>query len=186
MVREPTTCAYELDADLRIIWVDEGWSEFAIANDAPELVPPPGPLGQSVLSYVADPTSTQLYELLFQRVLQTRRSITIPFRCDSPARRRYLNMTIKPRIPNGLRIETMLTRTEERTAVALLDRYAPRGNDLLRMCGWCKSVDVAGRWCEVEEAVVEMRLFERDLLPHVTHGICPRCYERVCRELDRL
>jgi hypothetical protein len=76
-------------------------------------------------------------------------------------------------------------RTEVRPAVALLDRDTPRGGDLLRMSGWCKSVDVAGRWCEVEDAVAEMRLFERDLLPHVTHGMCPRCFERVCRELDR-
>jgi hypothetical protein len=45
-------------------------------------------------------------------------------------------------------------------------------------------VQVAGRWCEVEDAIAEMRLFERDRPPHVTHGICPRCNERVLRELD--
>ncbi len=96
-----------------------------------------------------------------------------------------MNLIIEPRTPAGLRVETTLTRIEERPAVALLDRDTPRGGDLLRMCGWCKSVDVAGRWSEVEDAIAEMRLFERDLLPHVTHGICPRCYERACRELDR-
>jgi hypothetical protein len=184
-MKEPTTCAYELDADLRIIYVDARWSEFAIANHAPELVPPPGPLGQSALSCVADSTSALLYERLFQRVLQTRMTIALPIRCDAPGRRRYLNLIIEPRTPAGLRIETTLTRTEERPAMAFLDRDTPRGSDLLRMCGWCKSVDVAGRWCEVEDAVAEMRLFERDLLPRVTHGICLRCYERVRRELDR-
>jgi hypothetical protein len=184
-MKEPTTCAYELDADLRIIWVDARWSEFANANHAPELVPPPGPLGQSALSCVADSTSALLYERLFRRVLETRMTIALPFRCDAPARRRYLDLIIEPRTPAGLRIETTLKRTEERPAMALLDRNTPHGSDLLQMCGWCKSVNVADRWCEVEDAVAEMRLFERDLLPRVTHGICPRCYERVCREIDR-
>jgi hypothetical protein len=184
-MKEPTTCAYELDADLRISWVDARWSEFAIANHAPELVPPPGPLGQSALSCVADSTSALLYERLFHRVSQTRMTIALPFRCDAPARRRYLNMIIEPRTPAGLRIEITLTRTEERPAMTLLDRDTPRGRDPLRMCGWCKSVDVSGRWCEVEDAVAELRLLERDLLPRVTHGICVRCYERVCRQLDR-
>jgi hypothetical protein len=185
-MEEPTTCVYELDADLRIISVDARWSEFANSNDAPELALPPGPLGQSALSCVADSTSALLYERLFHRVLETNMTIALPFRCDSPTRRRYMNMIIEPRSPAGLRIETTLTRIEERPVMALLDRDRPRGSDLLRMCGWCKSVDVAGRWCEVEDAVAEMRLFERDRLPRVTHGMCPRCYERVRHELDRL
>ncbi|MBM3820010.1 MAG: hypothetical protein FJW14_13470 [Acidimicrobiia bacterium] len=185
-MEELTTCAYELDADLRIIWVDARWSEFAIANHAPELASPPWPLGQSALACVADSTSAMLYERLFQRVLRTRTSIALPFRCDAPARRRYLNLVIEPRTPAGLRVETTLTRTEERPAVALLEPNAPRGGDLLRMCGWCKSVDVAGRWCEVEDAVAEMRMFERGCLPPVTHGICPQCKERVSRELEAM
>lgn len=181
---EPTICAYEVGVDLHIISVGAGWTEFAEGNHAPELVPP-GPLGQSALSCVADPTSAQLYERLFQRVIETQTTISFPIRCDAPTRRRFLNLVIEPRAAAGLRIETTLTRVEERPAVAILDVNRPRSHELLRMCGWCKSVDVAGRWCEIEDAVSEMRLFERELLPRVTHGICPPCYDRVSRELDR-
>jgi hypothetical protein len=39
------SCTYELDDNLRIVAVDAAWSGFAIANAAPELAPPPGPLG---------------------------------------------------------------------------------------------------------------------------------------------
>jgi len=184
-MKEPTTCAYELGVDLRITSVDTGWSEFATANGAPELVPPLGPLGQSALSCVEDSTSALLYERLFQRVLQTQKTIAFPIRCDAPERRRYLNLIIEPRPSAGLRVKTTLSRTEGRPAVALLDRDRARAGDPLRMCGWCKSVDVAGRWCEVEDAVAAMRLFEHDLLPPVTHGMCPRCYERASREIDR-
>jgi hypothetical protein len=173
------SCVYELDADLHIISVDAGWAEFAVANQAPELVPPPGPLGQSALSCITDSTSALLYDRLFQRVLQTGRAMVFPFRCDSPTLRRFLELRIEPRSPSGLRIETTLARTEARSPVTLLEQRPPRGGDHLRMCGWCKSVDVEGRWCEVEDALLAMRLFEQDRVPAVTHGICPSCSEQM-------
>jgi hypothetical protein len=179
-----TSCVYETDADLRIISVDAGWSEFAAANHAPELIPPCGPVGQSVLSCIVDSTSRLLYDQLFQRVLESGRTVVFPFRCDSPALRRFLEFRIELRVPSGLRIETTLLRTEARLPVALLEQRPPRGGDLLRMCGWCKSVHAEGRWCEVEDALEAMRLFERDLLPDVTHGICPSCRERMQELLD--
>jgi hypothetical protein len=37
--------------------------------------------------------------------------------------------------------------------MVLLDREARRGSDLLRMCGWRKPLDVAGRWRELEDAI---------------------------------
>lgn len=181
-----TSCVYELDADLRITSVDAGWAEFAVANHAPELVPPSGPLGQSVLSCITDATSTLLYKRLFQRVLQTGRAVAFPIRCDSPALRRFLELRIESRAPSGLRIETKLVRTEARSPVTLLEQGPRRGGGFLRMCGWCKLVDVEGRWCEVEDAIVAMRLFERDLVPDVTHGICPSCSERMHQLLDAM
>jgi hypothetical protein len=45
------------------------------------------------------------------------------------------------------------------------------------MCGWCKRVSVRNTWVEVEDAVLELRLFEREVLPDLTHGICPGCLE---------
>lgn len=147
-------------------------------------MPPPGQLGQSALSCVTDSTSALLYDRLFQRVSQTGRAIVFPFRCDSPTLRRFLDFKIEPRYPSGLRVETTLARTEARASVALLEQRPRHGGDLLRMCGWCKSVDVEGRWCEVEDALAAMRLFERDLLPDVTHGICPPCSDRMHQLLD--
>lgn len=179
-----TGCVYELDEALRIISVDAGWAEFAVANQAPELVPPPGPLGQSALSCVADSASKLIYDRLFQRVSQTGRAIVFPFRCDSPMLRRFLEFRIEPRHPSGLRIETTLLRMEARAPVALLEQRPRHGGDLLRMCGWCKTVDVKGRWREVEDALVATRFFEQDLVPEVTHGICPSCTERMRQLLD--
>ena len=183
-MHEPTTCSYDLDDALRIVGVGAGWSEFAAANQASDLVPPPGPVGRSVLDAIADRTSVQLYERLFARVRRSGAPVTIPIRCDAPDRRRFLDLTISPRRPEGLRVETTLRRSEARPAVALLDASTPRADDRLVMCGWCKSVELEGRWVEVEEAVAELRLFERERLPWISHGICPTCTDRVFGAID--
>jgi len=182
-VLEPDTCAYLLDEEFRIAELGDGWSLFARANDAPELASD-ATIGRSVLACVSDSTSAHLYRRLFEHVLRTGRPVSFPIRCDSPAKRRLLEVRIEKRQPSGLLIQTRLIRSEARPPVGVLDRRAPRNPELLRMCGWCKAVDVDGRWCEVEEAVVSKRLFARDLPPAVTHGICPTCHRRVSDLLD--
>jgi hypothetical protein len=182
---EPSTCTYELDADFRIVNVDAGWSQFAVANQAPELAPP-GSLGESALSCVADSGTAHLYEQLFRKVMRTGQPITLPLRCDSPGRRRFLDLRIEPRTPSGLRVQTTLRRSEDRSVVSLLDRREPHAPELLHACSWCKAVEVDGRWLEVEDAIVALGLFSRERVPTITHGICPACYERIRRVLDAL
>jgi len=178
---EPETCAYEVDAAYRIVAVDARWSEFAVANDAPELASPSGYLGLSVLDCIADSTTAMLYERLFRQVRETRSPVAFPFRCDSPTRRRLLNMNIE-RFDGGLRLETTVISIEVRPPMALLGRLRDSNGVLLRVCGWCSCVDVDGRWCEVEDAVRIRRLFDHDLLPPVTHVMCPPCHEKWTRK----
>lgn len=172
-------CSYKLDAEYRVRAVDPAWSEVARANKAPELVVPPGPLGQPVFDYIQDATTVYLYHRLFERVLRTGRPVMFPFRCDSPEVRRFLWMEIRPGASSGLQLHTRVVRLEPRAPSSLLDRAVYRGGSSLRMCGWCKAVAVGDRWCEVEEAVAALRLFERESLPAVTHGICPSCRGRM-------
>jgi hypothetical protein len=176
-------CRYELDAELRIRAVDEAWSEFAAANEAPELITP-RPLGRPVFDYIQDATTVHLYRALFERVRRTGRPIEFPFRCDSPGLRRFLELEIRPGASSGLELHTRVLRLEPRAPSALLERAHRRGSELLRMCSWCKGVETPNQWCEVEEAIVALRLFERELLPTLTHGICPPCYVRVVALLE--
>jgi hypothetical protein len=182
--RAPGACTYELDAEFRIQAVDAAWSAFALANGAPELVVPPGPLGHSVFGYLKDATTAHLYHRLFEHVRRTGRSVAFPFRCDSPGLRRFLEMKISPLEPAGLHLETRVVRLEARSPVALLERGARRSAQFLSMCSWCKAVEVAGGWRELEDAVVALRLFEREALPMLTHGICAPCQERLEGELE--
>jgi hypothetical protein len=103
----------------------------------------------------------------------------------APLVRRFLELTITPRGNSGFLVASTTIRSERCPAVALLASDRPHSEAPLSVCGWCRRVDLGSRWCEAEEALSVLRLFEHDLLPLVTHGMCEACYDRVNAMLDR-
>lgn len=168
------TCSYELDDRLIIRNLGPGWDEFAAENGARDLISP-APLGRPLLMFLTDATTVHLYEQLFHRVLTAKRAITFPIRCDAPALRRYLDLTISLTPRGGFLVSSVLVRSEPRAPIGLLATHVSRGDGMVAMCSWCKRVHATGRWLEVEEAVARLGLFERRQQPLVTHGICDAC-----------
>ena len=179
------TCCYELDDQLRLTAVDEGWTRFAIENGAPDLAPP-APLGKRVLDAISDPTTRLLYNELYQLAARTGKPITVPIRCDSPQLRRQLDLIITP-IASGFRVESVLRWATPNVGGELLDPSVPRDSDeLLRLCSWCKRMQVDQEWHELDEAARRLRLFEHPELPLLTHGMCERCADQIRAMLDGL
>jgi len=178
------SCEYELDPLDRLAAVDDAWIAFARDNGAPSLVPP-GPMGRSVFDYISDPTTAEFYHAIFARVRKTGLPATLPFRCDAPALRRFLSLHIAPRQDGSLRLQSTVTRVEPRAPAAWADHSGHSADEpLLRMCSWCKSINVGSEWLEIEEAVTRLGLFEGPARM-VTHGICPACDARLRHEFDR-
>lgn len=171
---------YHLDDELRIVEVNEAWNAFARANGAPELAGP-ACLGQSVLACITDPTTAQLYLRLFEWVRGTGEPVEVPFRCDAPELRRFMRLRVEAE-PRGFRLQARLLRTEIRTP-ASLEAGARRRPDppstVVHMCSWCKSVQVASLWCEIEDAIRELRLFDHEHSMGITYVICPMCLSTV-------
>ena len=182
MATDDLITVYELDHRLTISSVGTGWDQFARDNDAAELVSP-APIGRPLMSFVVDPSTVHLYHLLFQRAGHLGR-LSFPLRCDGPAMRRFLEASIEAHATGGFTVTNRLIRSELRDPVALLSRDTPRDEDFLLMCGWCKRVDVGGRWLAVEEAVSALRLFERTCQPQLTHGICEACHRAMVALLE--
>jgi FixJ family two-component response regulator len=170
---------FSIDRHDAIVEVNNAWTTFALANDAPELVHG-RILQRSFWDFIADATTRQLYGDLLLRV---RRGMPVrfPFRCDSPTARRHLEMRLTPGPDDAVQFESVVLASELRVQQPLLDRYVRRGENFVRMCSWCKRVDLAGEWAEVEKAIGGLRIFERHDMPNLTHGICPECLEAMQR-----
>jgi hypothetical protein len=176
-----TTC-WQIDADDTIRHVDKGFVAFAMANHGAHLVG--SVTGKPIWGFLAGSETREIYQTIIQGVRSRNRAANVPYRCDSPDCRRFLEMTILPVAAGGLAFVSRTVREERRHPVPLLDPTLRRTDELLRMCAWCKQVDTPEGWLDVEYAVARLGYFHNDVLPGITHGICPACCEQT-RKLAR-
>lgn len=174
---------YRIDADDRLIFVTTEWLDFARENEAASLSSQ-AVTGQSLFSFIGDPETRHLYRIIIDRVRQSRSGTVLPFRCDSPGIRRFMELHITPMPEGAVEFDGRLIREEEREILPLLDPSVTRSDEIVVACSWCKRIDVDGSWFEVEDAVRRMGLFNQSRLPRISHGICIDCSRRFLEEFD--
>lgn len=172
---------YWIDAGDRLVRVNDAWDVFATENDAPDLTAE-RVVGQPIWACITDAGTRHLYGSLLTRV---RDGVTARFslRCDSPTMRRHLRLTISPDDDGLVQFESLVTATEPRAEQPLLRRDLTRGLGLVTLCSWCNRVSVLDGWLELEDAAAPLRLFDTDLLPALSHGLCPDCSKYVMAAL---
>jgi hypothetical protein len=169
---------YELDATDRIRDVSDRWLDFARENDAAHLTRE-AVVGHSVWDFIADDRTRHLYAQLFERARDYGQVLCVPFRCDSPDFRRFMELDIVSRADGGLVIESRLLCEEPREPVWVRRSAGP----VIQMCGWCKKVRTDDdTWVEIEEAANPETLATRPGLD-ISHVTCPACYSQARAQL---
>lgn len=170
---EETPICYRVNERDELIFVNDAWETFALANEGTGLASA-DVLQRPLFDFIADETTRLLYRDILRRV-RAGYPVQFPFRCDAPAQRRWHEMTIILTEPGIVEFTTCLLRSEDR-AIPSLFLTSSTPSAMLRMCSWCKRVEMGNQqWVELEEAVRRLNLFEQMQLPQVTHGICNRC-----------
>jgi hypothetical protein len=90
-----------------------------------------------------------------------------------------MELEVFPLVDGTVEFQSRSLAEESRQPQAILDPEQPRSEEFVRVCSWCKKVDVGGQWVEVEEAVSHLGLFDQALLPQLTHGICLDCHTQM-------
>jgi hypothetical protein len=169
--------SYCIDKDNKIIYVSDEWLPFAEENKAGNLTPD-AVLNKSIFDFINDIESLHIYKLLLDRTRAHQKPVEFSYRCDSPDKRRYMTMTIKPDEDDVISFKSCIVKEEVRKPVPILDVDAKRSNDMINICSWCKKIKVSdSRWVEIEEGIRELALFDTFPLPQLTHGMCSTCYE---------
>ena len=166
---------YRIDRADHLVSVNVDWETFAIDNDALDLATPSsdGP----IWGYFAGDEVRFLWQALVQRVRAEQRPIRLPFRCDAPAARRWFTITVSAEPQDVVHFCSTLVREEPRDPVALLDRRTPRDPAAppLRSCAWCGRYFDGSEWVPVESLLRDRAVLAAEVIPAVTHGICPAC-----------
>lgn len=166
---------YQIDGDDRLVCFNEEWERFARANETANLADP-AVLRQSLWDFIQDRETRMIYAMMLERVREEDRVIDFSYRCDTPTQRRTLRMELRRQDGDHVLFLSDVVKVEERPAARLIDPTVARSEEYLDICSWCKRVALpTGEWVEVEEATDRLALFERDLLPQLSHGMCPDC-----------
>lgn len=176
---------YRIDPAGHLIQFNDQWDLFARDNATPQLVQ--GRItGQTLWNFIQDPETRHLHQTLVQRAKTRGHPLVLPFRCDAPALRRFMEMEIVPLADGGTEYRCRTLKTETRAAIELLAPKLEQRDPLrmLRMCSWCNKVAVADLWQEVEHAIIRLKLFDAATLPGITHTMCDVCLGDLLQEDD--
>lgn len=175
---------YRIDSTDTIFSVSENWPTFADANAWGGFLRPEDVVGHKLWDFIQGNETRHLYKELFKRVRGSILSRTIPFRCDSHNERRYLELLIVALPDSQIEITSKILRTEPHNPINLLKLDTPRSMDVVTICSMCKKIKVSPeQWVEIEEGLVDLRLFEADEMPQLSHGLCKSCYQVAMGEL---
>jgi hypothetical protein len=184
--KDPRQYIYKIDANNIITFVNDDWLAFAQENDAPHLTRE-ATLQKSLLEYISDQETRDLYNQILDTVRATKEKITIPLRCDSPEYRRFIELKMSPKDKGAVELIGHVKKMERRNRVALLEKGSKKSDEFIRTCSWCKKVLVPNEgWFEIEEAIKRLKLMESTVVPKLTHGMCPSCYDKIIQQLKKV
>lgn len=175
MAEAASSFDYSVDARDTVTSVSDAWTAFARENGAPHLGPETV-VGRALWEFVAGESTRVLYEMIFHRVRRRRTRVTLPFRCDSPDRFRFMELLVEPGEADALDLRGVLIREQARPHLPLLDFGLPRSEVELVVCSVCLRVLVHGtRWTDTDEAVARLGIFETDTQPKLWYSVCEDC-----------
>ena len=59
-------------------------------------------------------------------------------------------------------------------------------DEIIIICSWCNKIKVdEGDWQEIEEFLRAYGLFDLEILPQPSHGMCDSCYKTVSEKFQK-
>jgi hypothetical protein len=167
-----------IDGADKIVHVNDDWLAFAAENFTPQLTASVV-LDQYIWRFIQGQETSYLYRQIFRRVRAGNSPVKIPFRCDSPDCRRFMEMELTLLPGDAIQFMAHILREEWGDPIDLRDR----SGEFLKVCSWCKKINIPGQgWGEIEAAITVLDLFGHHTTPQMTHTICDSC--RVALRLE--
>lgn len=170
---------YAIDAEDRLTQVDSEWERFAEENQGGDDLRPESVIGQSLWTFIREPTLQALYRELIDRVRAGHGPVEFDFRCDSPQFRRRMRMRMVSR-GDGIVQFRSVTRAIEARAEKLHATTVFRGATQIVRCSVCNRYRLpSGEWAEVAEAVTSGSPLDQDRPPNLLWSVCVTCSDRL-------
>jgi hypothetical protein len=176
---------WSIDDSDKIVRVNDAWLAFAGENGAPELTAD-AVVNQFIWRFMGGREIIYLYKQIFDRLRGGQSPVSFPFRCDSPEWRRFMDMHLSLLPGGGIQFRADLLRQDRRVPGDPLDAPRDRTREFMKICSWCKKIDIPGQgWGEMEAAIEALDLFGHYSMPRMTHTICEACSSAIRPQLNQ-
>jgi len=175
---------WRVGADDVITAVAGAWEAFATANGAPALASD-AVVGRSLFDFIQGEEPQRIHRLLLLAVRSRSEgdTLAVPFRCDSPDMRRYMQLELACEDGGAVQFRATLLRAEPRPHLRLLDSAERRAPGLLVSGSFCLRIrgpDEA--WLDLDDAVARLELLG-PAPPKLVYGVCAECLGSLRRRL---
>lgn len=168
--------SYWLDAGDTIVAVSENWNGEVRQNDAPEL-DASRIIGRNLISFVNGDATRMYVRTVLQSIRLLRKPMLRSYRCDTPERRRFMEMRLTLEASGLVRWDHRLVHEESLPRTFSFRTLAkPVSHRCVVRCSVCNRLKRFTNWLE-PEALLPADEVPDDGLP-VIYGVCPDCLER--------
>ncbi len=175
----PALVEFLIDDQDRLIGVNREFVRFANENDWP--TSRADVLGTTLWEHVQGRQVAALNRMLVSAARSGGKEITLPMRCDSPTKKRLLDISLTPRVGGQVRLASRPRQIEPRPYQPLFVPASCKGPGEVDGCSWCSRFAPAGAWLEAEEAAALIGIFRGVPVPRIKYTICDRCGELLTR-----
>ena len=179
-------CAYRIDDQDQIQYVNNSWHSFAEQNNGIPSCSFDQLKGKSIWSQISDAESRMIYKKVFEKARSSKHTIQFRLHCDSIDTIRILKAYVHPMAHNWLEVRFVLLNESRRDPDALTD-FSSGTNGLIYMCSYCGDLkDTNGKWNSIEDEITGRDIFKDQKLPMISHGVCPACRENFLNSLNEI
>jgi hypothetical protein len=166
---------YRIDLEDRVSYVNDEWIAFGIENGLTELSEKEI-VGRPLWDFIADVSVKHLYKNLFEIVRAKKSKPKIPYRCDSPDCRRFMQMELVTLPDGGIQLLNRILKEEVRSPVSISEQSEGRSGEFLAVCSVCKKVRLREEtWYEIEDATAILGITNLGPYPQLSHTLCGGC-----------
>ena len=175
MTNEKTEVIYCIDQNDHLVEINDHWDVFANENNCHSLGKN-SVYGLPIWNFITGDETRHIHRVLLKRAKSKGAIKDLPFRCDSPEYRRFMELSITPKDNGFIEYRCKLIKTEVRDTPSIFVNENNSKTTFLKMCSWCNKFEVAkDNWVEIEEAVNCLELLSGEELPGISHAMCDAC-----------
>ena len=168
---------YRIDHQDRISYVNKAWIDFGVENGLTDFSEEKV-IGRLLWGFIADHSVMGIYKNLFDTVRAKKSRPKIPYRCDSPDCRRFMQMELSASHEGEIKIVSEILKLEFRPSVALLEQPSNRSDKILAVCSVCKKVQLReDTWYEIEDATAILGITNEGPYPKLSQKMCGACFK---------